>query len=946
MCRRRCRSSCWCWEPASGGGGTVSNPFAGHKVRDTQDLQDWLNTDLYPALFKCLDSAFPEFDWTQRGSHWEANTWPPGFPYPVNHENPSRLMVYPDRPWWIKVHGHEGVRFLELVSGERRPRGDAFVRACRDLARLAGVQFPERERTPEQIAAEDARQERRDFLEAVIDIAASALWADHPDSKVALAYLRNRRRLTDEQIREFRLGYLRHVDPAKDLATQLQERGFHPLYVASHLPAYYQLSHYITIPWMDELARPLTLYGRWPGDDFPEMNSMRGWKDKRDAALSAWEKSDKSKPWEEPRIPKTTALAGADSKCSPLYLDRARRAGHREVVVVEGLLDALMLQAHGETRAVAAVAAQLSGEQVKTLQRCRIEKAFICGDPDGGGDRGTSGNVISLAKAGITPYVVPRLPDGLDPDEYILRDGIEAWQERVKQSQHGYRHLGEQVIAGHKAGMGERRDAGDDLWCDQLADVAVKQAIERLPVERPDWLRYYFEPISVQVPYSVEELRGRVQHSQQGKSASQNGDPNSAGTATAGERQPYKPKWWTTADLVAKDWRARWLVKKMLVKDELAIVGAPKKSLKTTLMIELNVSLGSGKPFLGAVPVDGQFRTAMISGETGEFITKETILRVCDAKGIRPNQVSTHWCFTLPRLSDVADLASLQAFLREEKIEVFTLDPLYLALLVGNPDAKASSIFDMGPLLATVNAICKEVGTTPILVHHATKGLKPGEIMELDHLSFSGCAEYARQWLLINRREAYKPGSGVHKLWMSCGGPAVSGGLYSIDVDEGSMDEDFSGRKWEVTVERGGETLKRMKDEKQAAKDEKAEREINDDCSTILVTLDKNDPNRKGITLNNLRDHAAFKRTNDRFNIAIARLVSLGCIQKCDVEFQSGRGGKTTKTAPGVRRPPLNPEVDWTPDAPDEPPDEPPGEPADQPRNPFVMRAGEEPIPY
>ncbi len=43
----------------------------------------------------------------------------PVFRTTVGHEHPDRLMVYKDRPWWIKVHRHSGVRFLDLVNGGR-----------------------------------------------------------------------------------------------------------------------------------------------------------------------------------------------------------------------------------------------------------------------------------------------------------------------------------------------------------------------------------------------------------------------------------------------------------------------------------------------------------------------------------------------------------------------------------------------------------------------------------------------------------------------------------------------------------------------------------------------------------------------------------------------------------------------------------------------------------
>jgi hypothetical protein len=468
-------------------------------VRDPNDLGDWLARVVYPALYQRLDAAFPEFGWGKSGDSWLASKWPAGFPLEVSTgERPDRLQVYADRPWWVKVHGRDGVRWLHYVSGERSPRGQKYLDACRSLGKLAGVPFPERERTAEQIAADQRRDERRAFLEAMTSLCEEVLWS--PEGRQARDYLIEKRQLAEDEIRGLRLGlYL-----AGKAWAPLRAAGWADGQIKEHKFGWAKMAGYVTFHWLDEHGRMLTVYGRWPGSP-PLMRDTPAWATRRDELATGWERGDRKANWQEPCVPKTYALPGSSSKSSPVYLDRVLRAGHREVVIVEGVFDAATLQACGETRAVATVAVQLSGEQLKALRRCRVERAYVCGDPDGGGDAGTVRNVVALAHHGVTPAVLPRLPEGTDPDEYVIAHGADAWRELVLRSRHGYHHLAEDLIRRH----GPRGD-GDDFWADDLVKKAGKLAAE-LPQDRPDEIaRHLMPPIAEATGSALDDLRKRL----------------------------------------------------------------------------------------------------------------------------------------------------------------------------------------------------------------------------------------------------------------------------------------------------------------------------------------------------------------------------------------------------------------------------------------------------
>ena len=261
----------------------------------------------------------------------------------------------------------------------------------------------------------------------------------------------------------------------------------------------------------------------------------------------------------------------------------------------------------------------------------------------------------------------------------------------------------------------------------------------------------------------------------------------------------YKPL--TFAELDKQVYKREWLIEQILVKDQPCIIGGPKKSLKTNIIADLVTSIGSGTPFLGIFD-SHKHSVSFLSGESGEGTIQETIRRICKFKGIALADVNAEVSFALPQLSQDEQLDTLINGLAKRKIEVCVIDPLYLCLLSGSEGKSAANLFDMGPLLAKVGNGLKSIGCTPLMIQHARKFREmtnPHDPMDLEDLAFAGVQEYARQWILLNRRSKFEPYAPA-ELWLSNGGSVGHGGLWAIDVDEGALLDDFTGRIWKPTV--------------------------------------------------------------------------------------------------------------------------------------------------
>ena len=336
----------------------------------------------------------------------------------------------------------------------------------------------------------------------------------------------------------------------------------------------------------------------------------------------------------------------------------------------------------------------------------------------------------------------------------------------------------------------------------------------------------------------------------------------------------------TCAELMKAEFDIRFLVDGILVAGQPCILAGPKKTLKTSVSIDLAVSLAFGGYFLGEFKAPEAVRVGIMTGESGLATIQETVQRICIAAGLDPQTlISLIITDRIPQLESHDHLEALQSFIQQYQLEVLIVDPLYLAM----SGADAGNVFAQGRLLRRISELAQAEGVTLILCHHAKKNrAEPYAQPELDDIAWAGFSEFARQWLLLGRREQYQPGSGQHRLWLSAGGSAGHGGLWGLDVSEGGYQNE-GGRVWETEVLSDAEIRSANKEQRERQKAD-TERLIHQDrCKKVWNYL-CTQPD--GDTQNGISEKAKINKKN--LEPVLDNLLEQGNVETCKVKRGNG----------------------------------------------------------
>jgi DNA primase len=324
-----------------------------------------------------------------------------------------------------------------------------FLEAVELLSRRAGIPVPEKR------AGEQGR--RGPVLEA-LDAAASAYesWLGDPDTGAAARAYLERRGITRETWREFRLG----LAPAgwENLVPRLRGRFADEVLIEARLAArregksslYDWFRNRLMVPLMAPGGTVLGFGARTMGDENPKyLNSPE---------------------------------SNVYHKSKFLFaLEQARRhvRPDGEIVVVEGYFDAIAVHQAGVRNTVATSGTALTADHARQLSRLARGVALTY-DGDAAGQDAMLRSLGVLLAEGVDVVVVD-LPAGDDPDTLVRRDGVAGWERVRGDAYDAIEFVQRHVI--RKGGGGDPRERALQAVVRMVA--GIRDAIRtRLLVER------------------------------------------------------------------------------------------------------------------------------------------------------------------------------------------------------------------------------------------------------------------------------------------------------------------------------------------------------------------------------------------------------------------------------------------------------------------------------
>ena len=126
-----------------------------------------------------------------------------------------------------------------------------------------------------------------------------------------------------------------------------------------------------------------------------------------------------------------TALFRKGSGFYGLHLAKEEFETTKTAYIVEGYLDVIVPYQAGVKGLIATLGTALTGEHLKILRRYEVQKVVLVFDADAAGQKASERGLDLLLKEDVDIFIA-ELPEGMDPDDVVLKLGAPALRERLE----------------------------------------------------------------------------------------------------------------------------------------------------------------------------------------------------------------------------------------------------------------------------------------------------------------------------------------------------------------------------------------------------------------------------------------------------------------------------------------------------------------------------------
>jgi DNA primase catalytic core len=355
------------------------------------NITEWIKEELYPSLFERIDTVLPEHQFKRTSKGWRSKTYLDGSPH---KHRVDKTIINKKAIGYIFEQGGKPLSLIDYVMGRD---GVEFIQAVKTLADVVGLQLP----TDPNFNKVDY-QSNKDKAAILEDCSSYFVYClEHsPEATGVKDYLTSRG-YSKEDVEAMELGYIPSQDKLYTYLTKVGKYDKSLVDEAVKLHKSIGSTHKLTIP-------------------FRSGANIKGFVVRTTVGA-------------DPKYLVSTGLRRGES-----LFNMPAIKGDRDLVIVEGYLDALISEARGVENIVALGGAKLTTDQVKDAVRKGVKSFTLCLDTDDAGKEGILQSIELILAEGVKRIYVTDLSKGgegkIDPDSFIKEQGVEAFKRAIKES--------------------------------------------------------------------------------------------------------------------------------------------------------------------------------------------------------------------------------------------------------------------------------------------------------------------------------------------------------------------------------------------------------------------------------------------------------------------------------------------------------------------------------